>query len=205
MIGALMMLWACGHAPQGEAEVSAEPAGAIHVRGDVGSVAVIGIPDAGASSVVAEPGVAVRLERRDGDLWVHVDAPSPTDRVEIAAPADVDLDVALGDGDVDLIGLAGRIAVTVGVGSVDGDRLSADVFVARVGQGDVTASFGPELRAFDAKVGQGSVGVLVSAGGWRLALEDQEGAGRFQGVWADPIGPSLVAEAPAGRIYVEGR
>lgn len=204
MIGAWMMLWACGQDPHGEAEVSAEPAGAIRVRGDVGSVAVVGT-DSAVSSVVAEPGVAVRLERRDGDLWVHVDAPDPTDRVEIALPAHVDLDVALGDGDVDLVGLAGRIAVTVDVGSVDGDRLSAEVFVARVGQGDVTASFGPELRAFDAKVGQGSVGVLVSEGGWRLALEDHDGAGRVQGVWADPIGPSLVAEAPAGRIYVEGR
>ena len=119
----------------------------------------------------------------------------------LTVPEGLTVRVHTGSGAVQIVGRMGDVRVDVGDGMVAAHGQGPGAFAARVGWGDVTATFAAVPADVQVATGSGDVTVMLPRGAYAIDTEGLGGA-TVTGLERSPDGPSVVVRAGSGRVTV---
>lgn len=127
-------------------------------------------------------------------------APCAVD-LSLVVPEGLSVRIHTGSGAVQIVGRMGDVTVDVGDGEIAAHGQGAGGFSARVGWGDVTATFAATPADVQIASAAGDVTVMLPRGGYAIDAEGLGGA-TVMGLERSPSGPAVVVRAGSGRVTV---
>jgi len=126
--------------------------------------------------------------------------------IVVTAPQGILVDVAMGSGDLELVGRGGDVFAAVGAGEITAMKMVSRWTELATGAGSVDATWDSKPEFVSALVAAGGIVLTVPAGEYNLDLETDVGAIDVSGIEESSSAESqITAITSTGRIKIRGK